>query len=215
MDDVIYGFSDATATELLRKMSLPGPDDIPDLHDNYTTLTLAYTTAGATARSGTTLGTGTATLYYLAAVSLNRVLTTQSIDITFYNFSTTAVDASTYIELLRLGDVFIYVGSDDSSASIQYQIISTSTASSGPYTGLKIASVTIRGAPCNRSSLIGTVVDVVDHSACIFDLTSAQLLNAWGWASERIFLSLAAGAPVGTLTPCHWSADDRCCVGGV
>lgn len=102
--------------------------------------------------------------------------------------------------------------SGDGSASIQYQIISTSTASSGQYTGKKIASVTIRGAPCNRSNLIGTVADVVDWSGCIFDLTSAQLSNVWGWASERVFLSLAAGAPAGTLTDCHWAADNRCCV---
>jgi hypothetical protein len=98
--------------------------------------------------------------------------------------------------------------------SIEYEIISTSTASNGPYTGLKVASVTVKGAPCSRSSLIGTSVDVVDHSGCIFDLTSGELAGAWGWASERVFPSLASGAPAGTLTPCHWSADNRCCVGG-
>ena len=98
-------------------------------------------------------------------------------------------------------------------ASIEYEIISTSTASNGPYTGLKIASVTIKGAPCNRASLIGTTVDVVDHSECIFDLTSGQLAGVWGWASERVFESLQSGVPAGTLTPCHWSADNRCCTG--
>jgi len=97
-------------------------------------------------------------------------------------------------------------------ASIEYEIISTSTAgSSSPYNGLKVASVTIKGAPCSRSSLIGTTVDVVDHSGCIFDLTSEQLAGVWGWASERVFSSLASGASSGTLTPCHWSADNRCC----
>ena len=99
-------------------------------------------------------------------------------------------------------------------ASIEYEIDSVSTASSGPYTGLKVASVTVKGAPCSRSSLIGTSVDVVDHSGCIFDLTSGELAGVWGWASERVFPSLASGAPAGTLTPCHWSADNRCCVGG-
>jgi hypothetical protein len=97
--------------------------------------------------------------------------------------------------------------------SIEYEIISTSTASNGPYTGKKIASVTVKGAPCDRANLIGTTVDVVDHSGCIFDLTSGQLANVWGWASERVFVSLQSGVPAGTLTPCHWSADNRCCTG--
>ena len=99
-------------------------------------------------------------------------------------------------------------------ASIEYEIDSVSTASSGPYTGLKVASVTVKGAPCSRSSLIGTSVDVVDHSGCIFDLTSGELAGVWGWASERVFPSLASGASPGDLTPCHWCADNRCCVGG-
>lgn len=110
MDDAIYGFSSGVADQLLRDRAPPVKDDIPDVHNNNTTLVLAYTAAGATARSGTTLGTGTATLYYLAAVSLNRVLTTQAIDITFYNMTTTAVIAAKYIELFRLGDVFLYDG---------------------------------------------------------------------------------------------------------
>ena len=109
----------------------------------------------------------------------------------------------------------VFIGNGSSGgASIEYEIISTSTPSSGPYTGLKVASVTVMGAPCSRSSLIGTTVDVVDHSGCIFDLTSEELAGAWGWASERVFESLASGASPGELTPCHWSADNRCCVEG-
>jgi hypothetical protein len=106
----------------------------------------------------------------------------------------------------------VFIGDGAGGASIEYEIVSTSTAgSSSPYNGLKVASVTIKGAPCSRSSLIGTTVDVVDHSGCIFDLTSEQLAGVWGWASERVFPSLASGASSGTLTPCHWSADNRCC----
>ena len=106
----------------------------------------------------------------------------------------------------------VFIGDGTGAGSIEYEIISTSTAgSSSPYNGLKVASVTIKGAPCSRSSLIGTTVDVVDHSGCIFDLTSEQLAGVWGWASERVFPSLASGASSGTLTPCHWSADNRCC----
>jgi hypothetical protein len=109
----------------------------------------------------------------------------------------------------------VFIGDGASGgASIEYEIGSVSTASSGPYTGLKVASVTVMGAPCSRSSLIGTTVDVVDHSGCIFDLPSEDLAGAWGWASERVFESLASGADPGELTPCHWSADNRCCVEG-
>ena len=111
----------------------------------------------------------------------------------------------------NIARVFIGDGAGG-GASIEYEIVSTLTAgSSSPYNGLKVASVTIKGAPCSRSSLIGTTVDVVDHSGCIFDLTSEQLAGVWGWASERVFPSLASGASLGTLTPCHWSADNRCC----
>jgi len=99
-------------------------------------------------------------------------------------------------------------------ASIEYQIISIDVMESGPYTGLTVASVTVMGASCGRSDLIGDTVEVVDHSGCIFDLVEASLVDVWGWASWRVFESLDPEAEAGELTPCHWSADDRCCVDG-
>jgi hypothetical protein len=99
-------------------------------------------------------------------------------------------------------------------AKIQYVIDSLRTASSGadlPYFGLKIATVTVQVAPCEQPELIGTQVDVVDHSGCVFDLDGADLEGVWGWASQGIALSRDAGAEEGALTPCHWAADDRCC----
>jgi len=83
----------------------------------------------------------------------------------------------------------------------------------GPYTGKKVGTVLIVVAPCENSELIGTEVDVVDWSDCIFDLEFSELEDVWVWASEGIALSLAPGAAEGELTPCHWTADDRCCVG--
>lgn len=93
--------------------------------------------------------------------------------------------------------------------TIEYTITSLTTASSGPYNGLKVATVVVRGAPCGRSSLIGTSVEVVDHSGCIFDVD--PMVGYTGWASEMVFWSLAAGADCETLTPCHWGAINRCC----
>jgi hypothetical protein len=74
-----------------------------------TRLVLAYTTAGATARSGTTLGKGTATMYYLAVSGTDRVLTatTDTAAVDFYNLSTVGVAGSKYIMLLRFGDVLV------------------------------------------------------------------------------------------------------------
>lgn len=98
-------------------------------------------------------------------------------------------------------------------ASIQYTIDSVEVAATGPYTGKKVATVTVETAPCDRSNLIGESADVVDHSGCVFDLAEEDLIGVWGWATEQIALSTEAGADPGELTPCHWAADDRCCVG--
>ena len=83
----------------------------------------------------------------------------------------------------------------------------------GPYTGKKVGTVLIVVAPCDNGDLIATEVDVVDWSDCIFDLPFADLEDVWVWASEGVALSLDPEAEPGELTPCHWTADDRCCVG--
>jgi len=101
------------------------------------------------------------------------------------------------------------------SACIEFTIDSLRIAATGPdlpYTGLTIATVTVKGAPCERSNLIGTSVDVVDHSGCVFDYAIEDLQDVWGWATEKVFESRDPEADPGALTPCHWSADDRCCV---
>lgn len=124
------------------------------------------------------------------------------------------------------GSMFSAVGEDDIDTDvmrafylptggggvIEYTITSLSTATSGPYDGLVIAAVVVKGAPCNRSSLIGTTVNVVDHSGCIFD--EASMAGYTGWAAEMVFWSLDAEADCETLTPCHWAAINRCCGSG-
>ena len=97
--------------------SVLGDDELTSGVDNVvrvmfaepTRLILAYTTGGATARSGTTLGKGTATMRYLAVSGADRVLTatTDTAAVDFFNLSTTAVASSKYLMLLRFGDVLV------------------------------------------------------------------------------------------------------------
>jgi len=92
---------------------------------------------------------------------------------------------------------------------IEFKITSVTTKSSGPYIGLKAANVVIHGAPCSRSNLIGTTVEVIDHSNELFDETT--MIGYTGWASEMVFWSLDSAADCETLTPCHWAAINRVC----
>lgn len=87
-------------------------------------------------------------------------------------------------------------------------------AGEGDYVGKMVATITIEVAPCNKPELLGTAVEVVDWSECIFDLTEEQLLGVWVWANKGIALSQDPYAEEGQLTPCHWVAADRCCVEG-
>ena len=104
----------ATAGQMF---SVLGDDELTTGTDNVvrvmfvlpTRLVLAYTTAGATGRSGTTLGKGTATMRYLAVSGTDRVLTatTDTANIDFYNLSTVGVGTNRYLMLLRFGDVLL------------------------------------------------------------------------------------------------------------
>lgn len=108
--EAVVGFKLAEARQLKALIGVQQEDTVGGMSlmgDRSTALSVAYTTSGATARSGTTLGTGTATLYYLAQSGTTRTLTTQTIDVTFYNMSATAVAATKYVMLLRLGDTWL------------------------------------------------------------------------------------------------------------
>jgi hypothetical protein len=111
MQEEVFGMSGADMDATLR---LIGKTPIPSVaiaSDDSTRLVIAYTSAGATARSGTTLGYGTCTLRYLADSGTDRVLTatTYTDPVDFYNLSTSAVGATRYIMLLRLGNDYICV----------------------------------------------------------------------------------------------------------
>lgn len=74
-----------------------------------TRLVLAYTTGGATARSGTTLGKGTATLRYLLKSGTDRIITatTDTTEMDYYNLASSVVGINRYLMLLRFGDVLL------------------------------------------------------------------------------------------------------------
>jgi len=100
---------------------------------------------------------------------------------------------------------------ESSSSSIEFEIdsVTTDDDEESPYYNLQIATVTIRSASCELSDLIGTQVDVVDHSECLFD--GANSVGLWGWATQRVAKSTASGADPSAKSPCHWAADNICC----
>jgi hypothetical protein len=102
-------------------------------------------------------------------------------------------------------------GGKASKGTPEYVITSLSTAVSGPYTGLVIASVVIKLA--EDTALIGTTVDVVDHSGCIFDEESMAGWTGWcAWgAAWSLDPTLDPEQECETLTPKHWYAINRCC----
>lgn len=91
-------------------------------------------------------------------------------------------------------------------------ILTALASGTGPYTGKQVATIEVKVAPCDEGTLIDTEVEVVDWSGCVFDLDFEDMEGVWVWASEGVALSLEAGAEEGELTPCHWTADDRCCI---
>jgi len=102
-DNTVFGFSEPVADQILASIGVKVSPPRYEEESDATRLILAYTTGGATARSGTTCGTGTATLRYLAASGATRTITTTSEEVTYYNVSEVAVGTNRYIMLLRLG----------------------------------------------------------------------------------------------------------------
>ena len=89
--------------------------------------------------------------------------------------------------------------------SIQFQIMTVITKSGGPFAGLKAATGRVKLCHPDRASLLDTVVEIIDHSGCVFDLPEEDLIDVWAWATERI------KTDGGGATTIHWAADDRCC----
>lgn len=70
---------------------------------------IAYTSGGATARSGSTLGKGTATKRWLSDSGTDRILNTTTEEISFFNLAVDAVAAFKYVILARVGADWICI----------------------------------------------------------------------------------------------------------
>jgi hypothetical protein len=109
-DEDLVAFSRPDADEIIRKVL---GSNFVGLGQNVTaddtSLVIAYTTEGATARSGTTLGIGTCSLRYLEYSGTTRTIVTSPDTYTFYNLAATAVGSNKYIMLLRHGSIWLCV----------------------------------------------------------------------------------------------------------
>lgn len=108
-EDEIVGFSRVDATELLRKIEGGTRGGTGHFAYDATTMQIAVATTGIPARSGTTLGSATVALKYLAESGANRVITDMAQTMTAYNLAGTAIAVGAYIMTLRLGDCAIVV----------------------------------------------------------------------------------------------------------
>lgn len=166
-------------------------------------------TSAAVAKDGATCKTFTAKplLYIMAGSDCTEVEVDS--EMTVVNNSEGPIAEGDELSVSQDISGFWLVMSGGGGGVIEYKIDSTVIPTSGPYTGLVVATVTIHGAPCGREALIGTSAEVVDHSNELFDEPS--MVGYTGWASEMVFLSLDATVPCDTMSPCHWAAINRVC----
>lgn len=108
MADAVAGFKPSTARRILKALNLTGVvpgvagDPFPDEGPRTA---IAYTHSGTiTARSGSTVGTGVATLYRIDSSNVLSAVTDSAganIVVTVKNLSTSVVGASKYIQIKR------------------------------------------------------------------------------------------------------------------
>ena len=104
----VVGFNKADANALLGLIGGSGTviNSIPQqLTNDATRLVIGFTVGGATGRSGTTAGSGTASVYYLDGATL----TDAGYDVDYLNLAVDPVGTNKYILLLRLGAQFLCV----------------------------------------------------------------------------------------------------------
>lgn len=112
-DGDIFGFELAEATTLkniarISSGNRDGKSDSFDAQYDATRLALAYTTSSGSARSGATLGSGTADLKRIDA-SNDVVAFSPVQSVTFYNLAASVVASGVYIMLLRWGNKWVVV----------------------------------------------------------------------------------------------------------
>lgn len=110
MAEEVAGFSVADAKEIKRRTLTNGFDNaFPPQAEQTDGWFLAFTTGGASARSGSTLGSGTADLKY---VDDTNAIVNLGLNVTFYNWSEVAVGANKHIWLMRFGPRFMIVSEE-------------------------------------------------------------------------------------------------------
>lgn len=108
-DENTYGFNKTDAeglVSLLSSSEIVIPERTPRGDGG---IRLAYTTGGATARTGTTCGTGEATLQNISTAG---AITSASETIDFQNWVGTAVGSNRYILVQECGPVWVVVAED-------------------------------------------------------------------------------------------------------
>ena len=110
-DEELVVFTRADSDEILKFVfNEPTGNPLPAMRSyGDAEVILAYTTAGATARSGTTLGKGTATQRWLSESGTDRVINTTTEEINFFNVAAEAVGTAKYILLCRIGADWICI----------------------------------------------------------------------------------------------------------
>lgn len=110
-DQELVLFTRADSDEILKFVfNEPRGSELPSMRSyGDAEVVLAYTTAGATARSGTTLGTGTATHRWIAASGTTRTINSTTDEIPFYNVASATVGTNKYVLLCRVGEDWICI----------------------------------------------------------------------------------------------------------
>lgn len=175
---------------------------------------LVEATSTAEARDGDTCKTFSAKPVLISQTSESEVALKEiAKEFKVVNASEEAVEVGD--RMLATQDIsgfWIHFGSPPggSGDQIQGELVSLESGT-GDFVGKMVAEIEIVVAPCDQPDLIGSTVEVVDWSGCIFDLEQSDLLGVWVWANRGIALSQDPYAEEGQLTPCHWVAADRCC----
>lgn len=82
--------------------------------------------------------------------------------------------------------------------------MATDNDPSSPHCGLRVVGGRVQGAQSDHAHLIGTRVNVVDNSGCLYN--DDAIIGEAGNASLMVSRSRAEGAGEKDLTPPHWSA---------
>lgn len=96
-----YGFTKSDAQHILKRSRSSQPARPQPLRDAEPLASAAIgkvKTGGLTARSGTTLGSGTVTVQQIASGS---TISATSLDVTVYNLGTTAIAVDEYVSIVQ------------------------------------------------------------------------------------------------------------------